>query len=460
MQVCECVESLWHRASSRLGTVKHPILLIIAVGIVVRLVLMSASMVYDLDYWAVVIRNIESGEGLYDAEGYYYTPVWGYILGIMAAFQSAFLGLGELAVRVLEAFPVEIIPDTYYTATAPSLAFIYSVKIPLMVFDLILAFLVMVLAKDYTGDARKATMAFGLTFLFPVLMLSSGVIGMPDTMAAVFTVLTIVLLRREMPFLAGMTFSLAVLTKFFPVFLIFVFVAYLIVKNRGNTRKGLTQIVMAVAGAGLATVIVFMPQIVEGNVDQCFQFLFDRTSTVTGGTIFDSIVSILRIAAYAAVLVLSAYLGVRMVRRHETDPDVSLMKASFIIATLCLIYPPTTQYMVIIVPFLAFWIACHEHQYLVSWAIMAIGSIIYVFASNSLTILPLAVWTDLIGVDAVMAIFDWFNTTCIGPVSIRSLQFVIGGVIQCAGVVSVLYIMYGDRFRDWKRGCTVERNDQ
>ena len=460
MQVSEHAESLWSRTCTRLGAAKHPILLIIVVGVIVRLVLMSASMVYDLDYWAVVIRNIESGEGLYDAEGYYYTPVWGYILGIMAAFQSAFLGLGELAVRVLEAFPVEIIPDTYYTATAPSLAFIYSVKIPLMVFDLILAFLVMVLAKDYTGDDRKATMAFGLTFLFPVLMLSSGVIGMPDTIAAVFTVLTIVLLRREMPFLAGMTFSLAVLTKFFPVFLIFVFVAYLIVKNRGNTGKGLTQIMMAVAGAGLATVIVFMPQIVEGNVDQCFQFLFDRTSTVTGGTIFDSIVSILRIAAYAAVLVLSAYLGVRMVRRHETDPDVSLMKTSFIIATLCLIYPPTTQYMVIIVPFLAFWIACHERQYLVSWAIMAIGSIIYVFASNSLTILPLAVWTDLIGVDAVMAIFDWFNTTCIGPISIRSLQFVIGGVIQCAGVVSVLYIMYGDRFRDWKRGCTVERNDQ
>ena len=231
MEACESSESIWRRLGSCLCSVRHPILLIVAVGIIIRLVLMSASMVYDLDYWAVVIRNIESGEGLYDAEGYYYTPVWGYVLGFIAACQSMFLELGEVAIRVLEAFPVEIIPDTYYTATAPSIAFIYSVKIPLMIFDLILAYLVMVLAKDYTGDSRKAVLAFAFTFLFPVLMLSSGVIGMPDTIAAVFTVLTVVLLRRGMPFLAGASFSLAVLTKFFPVFLIFVFVAYLIVKH-------------------------------------------------------------------------------------------------------------------------------------------------------------------------------------------------------------------------------------
>ena len=112
MEACESSESIWRRLGSCLCSVRHPILLIVAVGIIIRLVLMSASMVYDLDYWAVVIRNIESGEGLYDAEGYYYTPVWGYVLGFIAACQSMFLELGEVAIRVLEAFPVEIIPDT------------------------------------------------------------------------------------------------------------------------------------------------------------------------------------------------------------------------------------------------------------------------------------------------------------------------------------------------------------
>ena len=459
MEACERSDPIGGRICSRLCSVKHPILLIIVAGIVIRLVLMSASMVYDLDYWAVVIRNIESGEGLYDAEGYYYTPVWGYILGFIAACQSMLLELGEVAVRVLEAFPVEIIPETYYTATAPSIAFIYSVKIPLMIFDLILAYLVMVLAKDYTGDSKKAVLAFAFTFLFPVLMLSSGVIGMPDTIAAVFTILTIVLLRKDMPFLAGASFSLAVLTKFFPVFMIFVFVAYLIAKNRGNPRRGVSQVSMAVAGALLATLIVFAPQIIEGNIEQCFQFIFDRTSTVTGGTMFDSIVSILRIVAYAVVLVLSIYLAMRVVRCKPEALDKSLMKTCLIIAALCLVYPPTTQYMVLIVPFLAFWLTCGDSRYLLSWKIMAIGSIVYVFASNALTIMPLAVWTDLISIDTVVAVFDWFNTTLVGSVSIRSLQFIAGGIVQCIGVVSVFYTMYGDRLRGM-RGSAVERTGQ
>lgn len=96
---------------------------------------------------------------------------------------------------------------------------------------------------------------------------------------------------------------------------------------------------------------------------------------------------------------------------------------------------------------------------MLSWKIMAVGSIIYVFASNALTIMPLAVWTDLIGIDTLMAIFDWFNTTCIGPISMRSLQFIIGGVIQCIGVLSVFYLMYGDRLRGLRRNA-VERTGQ
>ena len=157
------------RAMDWLMSLKHPILFLLVIGVLIRLVVMASSMIYDLDYWAVVIRNIEAGNGLYEAEGYYYTPVWGYILGLISSIQEYVLCLGEIAVRVIEAFPVEYIPDTYYTATAPSLAFIYSVKIPLMFFDIVMAFLSMAIVRDYTSDDRKSVLAFALTFLCPVL---------------------------------------------------------------------------------------------------------------------------------------------------------------------------------------------------------------------------------------------------------------------------------------------------
>ena len=435
------------RICHRIANVRHPLLLVLVVGILIRVAIAPLSIVYDSEYWALVIRNIEIGQGLYGVEGYYYTPVWGYILGLISSIQEYVLCLGEIAVRVIEAFPVEYIPDTYYTATAPSLAFIYSVKIPLMFFDIVMAFLSMAIVRDYTSDDRKSVLAFALTFLCPVLSLSSAMIGMPDTIAVVFALMTVLLVRKNHPFFAGMTFSLAVLTKFFPAFFIFVLVVYLLMRNRNSRSEGLHQITMAVLGATLMTLLIFLPQILEGNLESCFRFLTDRVNASGGGSLFLTIANTSRVLVYVVVLVLSVVIAIMMYRRRDRDPYAQLVGACFLIATLCLIYPPTTQYMVIVVPFLAIWAASRDSRYVYSWIIMAIGSLIYVYATNALTLMPLAVWTDMLSIDTVMDIFNWSNTTMVGPVSLRSLQFIVGGVLQCIGVVSVLFFMFEDKIR-------------
>ena len=86
------------RAMDWIMSLRHPILFLLVVGVAIHLIVMMTSMVYDLDYWAVVIRNIEAGNGLYEAEGYYYTPVWGYLLGLASVIQEYLLCLGEIAV--------------------------------------------------------------------------------------------------------------------------------------------------------------------------------------------------------------------------------------------------------------------------------------------------------------------------------------------------------------------------
>ena len=100
------------RMRAHLSNIRHPFLLILVVGIILRLLIASFSMGFDADYWAVVLRNIEAGDGLYVAEGYYYTPVWGYVLGLIGALQTVFMDLGEVALRVIEAFPVRREPGT------------------------------------------------------------------------------------------------------------------------------------------------------------------------------------------------------------------------------------------------------------------------------------------------------------------------------------------------------------
>ena len=435
------------RIGARASNIKHPFLVILAFGLIVRFVCMSLSIGYDADYWAVVIRNLEAGDGLYDAEGYYYTPVWGYILGLISAFQTVFLDLGESAVRVLEAFFVEGLDQYYLSATATSLAFNYSVKLPLVICDLILALLVRHLARDVTGDDRKANLAFALTFLCPVLIGSTCVIGMPDTIAAMFTVLTVILLRRNMPFLAGMTFSLAVLTKFFPAFLIFVFLAYIVVRNRGDRRVCSVSILQAVLGAGIATVVVFLPQILEGDLSQCFQFLTDRTGSSEGETLVDLIIGQSRVIMYVVVLIGSVIIAYLMARSHDGNPDDMLMKGCLVVVTLCLVYPPTTQYIVLLVPFLAYWISARDRRFMLSWKILAVGSVVYMFSSNALVLLSFAEWTGFIGVDTLLDVFQAYVAE-FGSLSLMTVQFVAGGVLQCIGILSVLWIMYGERLKE------------
>ncbi len=436
-----------HRIYSILD-VRHPVLLILVIGIVLRLFLGAFSMTYDLDFWAIVIRNIESGNGLYTLEGYYYTPVWGYVLGSLSAFSTLALDLGETAQRVVEALFVEGV-RTNYTATVPSLVFLYFVKFPLFICDLITAFVIRRLALETTGDEYKANIAFGLTFLSPILLASTGVIAMPDTMAAMFAVLTIYLVRKGHFLLAGMTFSLAVLTKFFPAFLIFVLVAYILCKYRGDRRLAFNGVMLSAIGAILMTVVIFLPQILTGQLDMCFQFLTDRTGSATDDNIFQAVLGRLRILMYGTVLVASIYLGYRMYKGEYPDPFEKLMEYSLLIAFMVLIYPPTTQYMVILVPFLAYWIGVARRNLMLYWGMLFIAVMFTVFESNTVTMLPISVWTDWFDITIPMDIFRAFNEPILGPLSVRNLLYLIGGVFQCLCVMLVPYIMYEDRIRGW-----------
>ncbi len=428
-------------AWARIVGCRHPFLAVLSIGIVIRIAIGGLSVVYDSDYWAIVIRNIEAGQGLYGMEGYYYTPAWGYILGLVSVLQDMFLNVGESAVRVVEALFVEG-SGPYFTATVPSLVVIYSVKAPLFLCDLITAFVVMKLVEEATGDRSKSLLAFALTFLSPVLLMSSGIIAMPDTVSAMFAVLTMYCVKRDRMFVAGMTFSLAVLVKFFPVFFVFIFIGYILAVS-GDRRGAVKRLVLAVAGAVMMAALVFMPQIMEGNIAMCFQFLTDRTGTSGGDGLFDLLVGLSRMGTYALVLLGSAYLGYRMFRDPGEDPFRTLMHHCFIVATLVLVYPPTTQYIVVLVPFLAYWIAASDRRFMLEWKILAVGSVVYETASGAMMLLPMSVWAGFPDLDAVLGVFGFWYSPVLGSITLGNIQFAIGGVLQCAAILLILWTEYG-----------------
>ncbi len=432
----------------------HPFLVVLLIGIAIRIAIGGLSVVYDSDYWAIVIRNIEAGQGLYGMEGYYYTPAWGYILGLVSVFQDMFLNIGESAVRVVEALFVEG-SGPYFTATVPSLIIIYSVKAPLFLCDFITAYVVMKLVREETGDESKSLLAFALTFLSPVLLMSSGVIAMPDTVSAMFAVLTMYCVKKDRMFIAGMTFATAILVKFFPVFFVFIFVGYLFAVA-GDRREAAKRLSLAVAGSVIMAALVFMPQFLEGNIEMCFQFLTDRTGVSGGDGLLDLLVGMIRIGTYALVLLGSAYLGYRMFRDPGEDPFRTLMHHCLIVATLVLVFPPTTQYIVILVPFLAYWIATSDRRFMLHWKILAVGAVIYETASNAMFLLPLSVWTGFPDLDSVLGVFRFWYSPVLGSFTFGNIQFAIGGVLQCSAILLILWTEYGDVVRAaWERRRSV-----
>ncbi len=431
---------------------RHPLMLMLAVGVAVRLVLAPIALPYDVDYWALTIRNIQVGEGLYGIEGYFYTPVWGYVLALSGLFQTSFLDLGETTERVAEALFTEDISGYRLSASVQSVAFNYMVKLPLIFFDVLLALLVFILSKRLMGE-EKALKASALTFLCPLSIGVTSFIGMPDTISALFAVLTVVLLIDRRLFLAGATFAVAVWAKFFPAFMIFCLVSYVIVRSEGR-RDAMKGVAASAVGFLAMTLALFLPQILEGNLDRCFQFISDRVVVSPSGTFQDSLEAISRTAVYLAALAGSVLLSFRLHRAGKEGCDGRLAKYCFGIVLICMLYPPAPQYVVLLVPFLAI-MAAQDRRYMLPWWVLSISAVLFLTPTNADMLLPIAAWTDLLSVDAVMDVFKAFRTS-IGPFTIMDIHYVAGGVLQYAALAIAAVLLFKETVWRFLRPDRIE----
>lgn len=439
----ECVHSHSRALLDRFWSCRNPLAIIVLLGTIVHLALMLTSVNYDSDFWAIVARNIESGEGIYGLEGYYYTPVWGYIIGLVSVFQSIFMTIGETAVRVLEFIPVEGIDGFYLSATVPSVSFMLSIKVPLLISDLVMGYVVYLIVKDRTGDERKSVLAFALTFMCPILLGSSCIVGMPDTISIMFAILTLALVYKDHYFCAGMTFCMAALTKFFPVFMIFILISYVLSKHKGDRIAGYRSLGMAIAGSILVAVLVFLPQIMNGNLEQCFQFLTDRTGSSEDDGLIQFIAGRARIVVYALVIVATLVIAKKIMSTDTARLDDALLKGTLITMGLCMIYPPAPQYLVCLVPFLVLWIVLHEKRYLKSYGMISAGAFCFSLLANCMLFASLAVWTNIVSLETIFEINQFYIEN---SALILKIIFVSSGVIQYVGILVLMWQLFGNTF--------------
>ncbi|NCA74562.1 MAG: hypothetical protein EOM93_06965, partial [Gammaproteobacteria bacterium] len=200
--------------NSAKGRIGRSLLYIFIAGIVLRVVLGPLTFSFDLSFFVGTGAGFESGRTLYEAGNFYYPPVYGYFLSALTymwnflPFQSGYMS--ELLVN---STAVSDFSQVYISSMA--LVFVY--KIPLTVIDLACSWLIYVMVKEKTGDRRKAEIGFALFFLSPLVLWSSSVACMFDSLSAFFMIFSIYSLTKNQYLLSGAMLSLAFFTKLFPI---------------------------------------------------------------------------------------------------------------------------------------------------------------------------------------------------------------------------------------------------
>lgn len=249
----------------------------ILLGLAIRFVLAPLTFNnFDVTYWVRIANMAESGVGLYGIEGYYYTSPWGYFVAF-AALVSTMLGISPFAVYD---------PDLSYLYglnnlagdIVPTLGFVMIIKVMLILVDVAVAFLIRHAVVGFTGSGDKAVFASALWFLCPLVIFESSVHGMFDCISALFLAVSVILLTRRRYALSGLSMLLAAMTKFFPLFMVPVMLAW-IVRREGLDRNGAVSAVKYLVGLACGFILLVLPDALAGDFADTLSFITTRAGT-------------------------------------------------------------------------------------------------------------------------------------------------------------------------------------
>lgn len=422
--------------------VHHPLICVIVIALAIRLAL-APFLTYDFDiyHWGVIIENIQSGNGLYELDGYYYTPTWGYILGFISAIQDAFLNIDVFGTRITELLGIEGLTFRFHTATTTTIAFNLSMKIPMIICDIVVAYLTYMLIKDRTGDERKGTMGAALWLLCPTVVYMSGVQAQFDSISALLMLLTVLLVYKDRCFLGGIVFSAAVLLKFFPAFAILVMVAYIFVKHSddGLAKRKLAE---AILGAAIGALVLLTPQIMDGSIGDTLSFILGRVEIQSEDML---LVEVGGYVTMAFALLMMVYAGYKMYRTDREHADEKYFVYVLLALAGSMLMSATPQYFIVLLPLMALYILQHEGRAMTCWILISAGTFIAAFLNNNFMLIDSAyAYLGIGSADWILNMAYWFESGFIGDISLMSILTAAGGAIYYIGMILLLLLLLED----------------
>ena len=412
----------------------------IALGTIIRMAI-APFLTYDFDiyHWGVILENIESGNGLYGLAGYYYTPVWGYIMGFESLYMQLFDGLAAYGFRYEELLPVESFDYRFHTATVTTLQFDLAMKIPLFIVDAITACLTYLLIRDVSKDDKKACMGAAIWMLAPLVIYMTGVQAMFDSISAMLMTLLLLLLLRGYRFLSGCIFAIAVLLKFFPAFTILVLLLYVIYKGR-TTDTVRKDVALTVLGALIMTVVIYTPQLLDGTFVDSLSFILARA-----GEDVSLMKRLGSLVNYGICIFGMIYFTINMRRRHGEDLDKSML-FNTLGALMCAICLSTTpQYVIVALPLLIAYGVMYIPILEKAAIMICIGGFFAAIAANTFPILSgAAVNLHLLDVQFILDGLSWLEDTIVFGTEIRDIIGLVTTFMEYIGVIIALLVLFSN----------------
>ncbi|MDR2846111.1 MAG: hypothetical protein LBV63_02395 [Candidatus Methanoplasma sp.] len=420
---------------------KRPIVCALIIGLLIRLLLTPFSGNEDLGYWAGTVLSIEGNSGLYGLSVYYYSPVWGYLLSALVPIANLFgISIGEIH--------YELVSDTLLSSfpyiTVTTIGFNVLVKTVLILFDVLTGVVLYKFIRSRCGE-KDAMTAFMIWFFCPLVIFMSSVQVMFDVVSVLFTLLAFIFVVRGNYFLAGLCFSTGCLTKAFPVVAAPIFVAFILAKHRGNRKETAAGIGKGCLGAVLATVAILLPNITAGNLGDAFFFMSSRLDRTIGAsepsTLFDFSVYLM-----PAVFVIAVLLAVKLYLSDKEDLDRKMLKYIMLGFALLFLIPPWPQYLILLVPFMAYYAIAYDRRYLYLLVLLSAVSTGYAFCNVNFGILySIVEYTDYI------SLADFINNYKIPTVELfRSMSGILVW-IQAAIIWVIVLVPAIDRICLWRR---------
>lgn len=447
---------------SLLAFIKRPLVAIVIAGLLIRAVLIPLfTYNYDISFWATTIQHVQSGNGLYELSGYFYTPVWGYILSFLGLIANFIFGISSYGTIGEQLLPSAGADWDYYGTMVVSPEFSILVKSFLVIFDLVCAYLIYVIVKKFGHDERKAAIAFAMWFLCPLVIYSSAVQATFDNISITFMLLAFIMMTDRRYILAGALLAVAALTKFFPAYLALMFLVYVLKKNGGKDAK-VKAAVRAGIGIAVMALIILIPQIINGTLPEAFGFVSNRISSIEyeSRSVWDVIategmaVVVLLQSVIFAVLILIAY---KTYRTEDSEFERKFMMMMLLSSATVFLWTPAPTYLLLVMPFLIYTVATakseNQKRYMISFILISVTATLYSISMHSYSVLfQISVYYDLVSPETILNGLGWLSQTIVPGLTRQTLLNAVMGAAETIAIYSIFLIYIYNHRKSKKDG--------